>query len=116
MLRPIPLISEISLKPAFHFVPYSLDSHSHAWCLHILFPFPASRAVQHQPDTGRKNRVMHHAFQTANVLRNAESDRHVEYLLRQVNRAFHLAAAAGKDKTAPDKVFETAASQARLNQ
>src|SRR6266566_4574049 len=73
-------------------------------------------AVEHQPYSSRKNRILDNALESADVLRNAQAHRHVEHFLGQIDHAFHLGATAGDDDAAAEHVLETAAAQLRLHQ
>ena len=75
-----------------------------------------SRRVEQQPHARGKNRVAHHIGEPAHGLRDAEAHRHVEHLLGQLDRAFHLGAAAGEHDARGDHLLEAAAAQLLAHQ
>src|SRR5437867_12154740 len=67
--------------------------------------------VEQQPHAGGKDRVAHHLGEAPHALRDAETHRHVEHLLGELDRAFHLGAATGEHDAGGDHFLQAAAPQ-----
>ena len=72
--------------------------------------------VEQQPHARGKNRIAHHVAEALHGLRHPEAHRHVEHLLGELDRAFHLGAAAGEHDAGGDHLLEAAAAQLLAHQ
>ena len=73
-------------------------------------------AVEQQPDARRVNRVAHDVRKTFDELRHAEAHRHVEHFFRELDRAFHLGAAAREHDAGGHELLESRAAQLLANE
>src|SRR5437762_2585573 len=129
---PSTLITPVSLYPSISSnIPLSLLQPPHPQDLQIPVepgPHPVERArqvvprlhafgprlhrlpaVQQQSDARCVDRIAHDVRQTVDELRDAEPHRHVEHFFGELDRAFHLRAAAREHDAGRHELLEAAA-------
>src|SRR5262245_34045295 len=103
-----PLRSEIPLEPRLHPLDHGLHAVADQFRRRLADIRPA---VEQQTHPGGVDRVFHDVAEPGHALRAAETDRHVEDFLGELDGALHLRAAAGQHDAGRDRLLEARAPE-----